>query len=154
MKAVPSLQARLSRPRFLGVSGPRVRADMGGAVGRNQGGRHVAGGDSRSATRRPRCCSRARHRGAGVSLCQGDIISFVGLHVVNGFFTHSLPGFFPFLIVCSYICRPWCVEFTAERIPPCWGLQIGLLLKTSACCGDHWGASVVSLDKSDWLKGF
>lgn len=32
--------------------------------------------------------------GAGASLCQGDVISFVGLHVVNGFFTHSLPGFF------------------------------------------------------------
>lgn len=58
-------------------------------------------------------------RGAEVALCQGDISSFVGLHVVNRFFTHSLPGFFPFLIVCSYICRPWRVELTAARIPPC-----------------------------------
>lgn len=120
MKAVPSLQARLSRPCFLGVKSAEGKGRYGGAAGRNQGGRHVAGDDSRSAARRPRCCSRARHRGAGVSLCQGDIISFVGLHVVNGFFTHSLPGFFfPFLIVCSYICRPWRVELTAERIPPC-----------------------------------
>lgn len=150
MKAVPSLQARLSRPRFLGVKSAEGKSRYGGAVGRNQGGRHVAGDDSRSAAR----CSRARHRGAGVSLCQGDIISFVGLHVVNGFFTHPLPGFLPFFIVCSYICRPRRVELTAGRIPPRWSLQIGLLLKTSACCGDHLGSSAVSLDKSDWLKGF
>lgn len=58
-------------------------------------------------------------RGAGVSLCQGDITSFVGLHVVNGFFTHSLPGFFPFfdsllLHMPTLACRINCGEDPAS----------------------------------------
>lgn len=58
----------------------------------------MTGVDSRLYAHRPRCYNWARRRGARVSLCEAaDTIFFVGLHVVNGFFTHSLPGFF-FLI--------------------------------------------------------
>lgn len=120
MKAAPG-------PGFQALfSGCRVRRGWGQTWGRAAaGGQHVAGDDSRLSARRPRCCNWSRRRGARVSLGEADTMFFVGLRVVNGFFTHSLPGIFFFFLdtFCSHICPPWCVRWTAERTLPYWGLQ-------------------------------